>query len=156
MKNRFSLILAVVTGLFLTFTLGFFLGGLGRGGDVHISRLPSVTTAPAAPSQPAAPPETNAAASSAETANAAAQSQGPIPEGTASPVETIFPVDINTAAAEQLQELPGIGPVLAQRIVDYREANGPFAALAELTNVEGIGQKRLSEILDLITLSQED
>lgn len=61
-------------------------------------------------------------------------------------------LNINTATAQQLDELPGIGPVIAQRIVDYRQENGPFTALADLGNVEGIGPERLMDILEWITL----
>jgi len=60
-------------------------------------------------------------------------------------------VNINTATAEQLQTLPGIGPALAERILSYRAENGPFATVAELTNVEGIGNKRLEDLLGYIT-----
>ena len=61
-------------------------------------------------------------------------------------------IDINTATAEQLQTLPGIGPVLAQRIIGYRAENGPFRTAGDLMNVEGIGTGTLEEILDLITV----
>ena len=61
-------------------------------------------------------------------------------------------VNINTATLDQLQTLPGIGPVLAQRIIDYRQAHGKFQHLEELTNVSGIGQKRLDAILDYATV----
>ncbi|GIV05508.1 MAG: hypothetical protein KatS3mg016_1083 [Fimbriimonadales bacterium] len=54
-----------------------------------------------------------------------------------------FPLDLNTATAEQLEAIPGIGPVLAQRIVDYRRTNGRFQSVDELLEVQGIGQKRL-------------
>ena len=60
-------------------------------------------------------------------------------------------VNINTATLDQLQTLPGIGPVLAQRIIDYREANGPFKNPADLAQVEDIGKKRLEAILDYNT-----
>lgn len=63
-----------------------------------------------------------------------------------------FPLDINTADADQLQSLPGIGPVLAKRIVAYREENGPFAQIQDLMYVEGIGQTRMEQILDYITI----
>ena len=61
-------------------------------------------------------------------------------------------VNINTADLAQLQTLPGIGPVLAQRILDYRQENGPFSTLSELTNVSGIGEKTLEGILDHATI----
>lgn len=59
-------------------------------------------------------------------------------------------LDINTATVHQLQELPGIGKTLAERIVKYRENNGLFQSTEELTNVEGIGEKKLQEIETLI------
>lgn len=61
-------------------------------------------------------------------------------------------LDINTATAAELATLPGIGQVLGQRIVDYRQENGPFTDVGQLTNVEDIGDKRLEDILDLITV----
>ena len=61
------------------------------------------------------------------------------------------PVNINTATYEQLQSLPGIGPIYAQRIIDYREENGPFESVGALCHVEGIGEKRLEDLWDLVT-----
>lgn len=55
-------------------------------------------------------------------------------------------LDINECSELQLMELPGIGEVLAQRIIDYREVNGPYSAVEDLMNVEGIGQKKLEAI----------
>lgn len=60
-------------------------------------------------------------------------------------------VNINTADVQLLSSLPGIGAVLAQRIVDYRSENGPFTSVDELKNVEGIGDGKLEAILDYVT-----
>ena len=64
-------------------------------------------------------------------------------------------IDINAAGAQDLQRLPGIGPVLAQRIVDWREENGDFMIVEDLLAVEGIGAAKLDEIRDLITIQEE-
>lgn len=58
------------------------------------------------------------------------------------------PVDLNTASLEELQTLRGIGPALAQRIIDYREENGPFRSVEDLMNVKGIGQATLEKFRD--------
>ena len=63
-----------------------------------------------------------------------------------------FPININTATVQELQALPGIGATYAQRIVDYRKANGPFTSPAQLLNVKGIGEARLTSIWDYITI----
>jgi len=51
-----------------------------------------------------------------------------------------------------LDALPGIGPTLAARIVEYRQANGPFKSIEEVKNVSGIGEKRFADIKDFITV----
>ncbi len=66
--------------------------------------------------------------------------------------EPAGPININTATAEELESLPGIGPVIAQRIVEYREANGPFQTVSQLTMVSGIGISTLEELMELITV----
>jgi competence protein ComEA len=62
------------------------------------------------------------------------------------------PVNINTADQAELESLPGIGPVLAQRIIAYREANGLFTTIEEIIEVDGIGQSTYELIKDLITV----
>jgi competence protein ComEA len=61
-------------------------------------------------------------------------------------------VDINTANKERLETLPGIGPVLADRIIAYRQANGPFLTLDDLLAVKGIGEATLEKLSPWITL----
>lgn len=64
------------------------------------------------------------------------------------------PLDINRAAREELMKLPGIGPVLAERIVAYREQNGPFSDISEIKEVSGIGEKRFERIKPWILAGQ--
>ena len=64
-------------------------------------------------------------------------------------------VDINTASAVELTTLPGVGPAIAQRIIEYREKNGSFQRTVELMNVKGIGEKTFDRLKDLITVSMD-
>jgi competence protein ComEA len=61
-------------------------------------------------------------------------------------------MDINTAADFELETLPGIGPTIAQRIIEYREENGPFLSIEDIVNVPGIGPVTFERIKDLITV----
>ena len=61
-------------------------------------------------------------------------------------------ININTATSQELQTLRGIGPALAQRIVEYRQTSGGFSTVNDLTNVKGIGPKTLEKIRDSITV----
>jgi competence protein ComEA len=76
---------------------------------------------------------------SAERASAGARSDGLI--------------NINTATAAQLEELPGIGEVLAKRIIDYRTQNGFFSDISQLGNVSGIGSAKYADLKDKISVS---
>lgn len=61
-------------------------------------------------------------------------------------------VNINTADIERLKTLKGIGPALAQRIIDYREQHGAFKSIDEIKNVSGIGQKKFDALKDKVTI----
>ena len=63
-----------------------------------------------------------------------------------------LPININTATATQLQELPGVGPSTATKIVAYREANGPFGKIEDIMDVPTIGEAKFEGIKDLITV----
>jgi competence protein ComEA len=62
------------------------------------------------------------------------------------------PIDLNTATAEQLDSLPGIGPSIAAAIIEHRDRNGPFTSVDELLDVPGIGDAKLAEVRDLVTV----
>ena len=62
----------------------------------------------------------------------------------------VGPVHLNTATAEQLDELPGVGPVTAQKIVDYREQHGAFSSVDDLDAIPGIGPARLEQLRELV------
>ncbi len=64
-------------------------------------------------------------------------------------------IDINSASVTELQTLPQIGAVVAQRIVDYREKNGKFSKIEDIMKVKGIGEKTFLKIKPLITVGQE-
>lgn len=122
MKKQLSSVLLLVTAVFLALLIGFFLGRNTCRPEVSVSIVRNAETAPTTPLS--APAEQT---------------------------EPVFPIDINTADRYQLALLPGIGEVLADRILAYRDAHGRFPCVEELLNVEGIGTKKLEEILDLIT-----
>ena len=118
-----SIVIIVLTLVICGFSCGFFLGrNVGRS-PISVSAVPT------------AAPGSNQSTGTEPTAPTA-----------------LSPIDINTATAEEFATLSGIGQTLAQRIVDYRNANGPFQSLADLLNVEGIGEKKLESILDYITI----
>lgn len=123
MKKQPLSLLLVITILFCVFTLGFFLGRNQNHETVRISVLPSEA-------RHDLPPET--------AVTEPAQS------------DIAFPININSAGIEELTAIPGIGPTLARRILDFRTRNGSFETPEELLNVEGIGSGKLEAILDYI------
>ena len=61
------------------------------------------------------------------------------------------PITLSSATVEELDELPGVGPITAQKIVDYRAEHGPFASVDDLDAVPGIGPTRIEQLRDLVT-----
>ena len=68
----------------------------------------------------------------------------------------VSPIDLNSATAEELTVLPGIGPALAERIVEYRREHGEFETVEELIHVSGIGEAKLTELKDRVTVNGGD
>ncbi len=80
-------------------------------------------------------------------APAAASAQGGTPGGAAGPAG---PISLNSATAAQLDTLPGVGPVLAQHILDYRSQHGGFTSIDDLRHVTGIGARRFADLRPLV------
>ena len=120
MKKSTAIIPLIITALFVSFTLGLYVGRNFNRSEIQTSRfwmnepklsdmLPPVST------------------------------------------HSHFPVNINTADFDELRTIPGIGEVLAQRILNYRESNGLFRHAEDLLEVDGMGPQTFENILDYIT-----
>ena len=122
------------------------LGMADRLEDADQVLVPERRLAQATPSStPRAP--TAPAQGGGEATNASAEPTSP-----AAPTDATGPIDINSADAEELDALPGVGPAIAQRIIDYRDTNGPFQTLEQLADVRGISDEMVEELRPLITL----
>ena len=162
MKNKTLAALAALVLLFSGFTGGFFFGRNTRVSAIQTTKtlyetvppetvvvlrevlvtLPPETTSP--PSETTVPPSKFSPSTSSN----------PSRETEKKPAEpkVTFPVNINTASRRELEALPGIGEVLAQRILDYRKANGSFQSVDELVKVKGIGEKTLEKLRPYATV----
>jgi competence protein ComEA len=93
-----------------------------------------------------------AAITGASSTPAIARQEGKAPAKSSKPAASTQVVNVNTASAADFEALPGIGPKLAARIVDYRQKNGPFKKIEELMNVQGLGEKNFLKLKPQLTL----
>ena len=135
MKKCGTWILVIVTAVFAGFLAGLLVGRSINADAVQIQYMSS--TASTEQVQEYTAVNTDAAV---ETA----------PVTTTAPLVT--KINFNTASLEELDTLPGIGPAIAQRIIDYRTEHGGYKSIYDIANVSGIGAKKLSAILDYITV----
>ena len=117
----------IFTLMFAAFTMGFMVGRHSYRTAITVNVPLTLLT------EPTRTPETEPAATVAE-------------------MRVTFPININRADKDTLMELPGIGEVMAERIIAYRNKHGSFTHVNELRHVEGMGITKLNEIWNLITI----
>ena len=125
------------------------------GGALAKAELQAINlAAPLTDGQQVVVPEKGAAGAVAAAAPAAPAAPGGASGAGAGGAATVpgAPVNLNTATLDQLDALPGVGPSTAQKIIDYRTANGGFKSVDDLNNVSGIGDVRFEALKDLVTV----
>lgn len=128
MKKSAIFVLLSITLIFTAFVAGLYIGRHDQQPSVQVDSIITPTATPAATTAP--------------------QSSAPHPSSAA----VQGAININTATLQELDTLPGIGPSLAQAILDYRAEYGPFTTPEDLLQVSGIGEKKLEAILEFITV----
>jgi len=125
---------------------------LSEGEMVYVYRLPDQTETGTTPA-PAEPSFRTTSSKSTSSSAAKTPKPAPTPKPTPTPKPEPHNIDINTATAEELELLPKIGPVIAQRIIDYRNNNNGFDSIEEIKSVNGIGDAIFAQIKDFIIVS---
>ncbi len=149
MKKSIIAVLITITLVFVAFVGGFYIGRNYNLGNTQISGLLPESTAASTTAKP------TSSTTPATTTSTVPGTTGTAPTTTTTPPPTVSTepglINVNTATLEQLDTLPGIGPVIAQAIIDYRTEYGNFELPEDLLHVPGIGPKKLEAIIDLIT-----
>ena len=149
MKNKgISWLIYCIMAVLCAFSLGWVLGS----GGTHETVTVQVSSQPQETKETPASQETQTPEAPEEIQEEAPpEQQTPL----SAPTEEA-PLNLNTATQAELELLPGIGPVLAQAILDYRDSFGGFSAKEQLKEVSGIGEKRYAAVEALITVEVED
>ncbi|MDR1299003.1 MAG: helix-hairpin-helix domain-containing protein [Oscillospiraceae bacterium] len=147
--RRAELAVIIITVAFVFFAGGFFVGRLGAPGGITPAPVPDAA-ADAPPGGETAPAHTPDAPPPSASPSDAPPPAEPPPADLEH--DSQGRVNINTASAQTLQELRGIGPAISERIVAYRDKNGPFASIEDILNVAGIGDAKFSDIKEDVTV----
>ena len=155
MKNKgISWLIYCIMAVLCAFSLGWVLGsgGTHETVTVQVSSQPQETQESPATQETQTPEAPEEIQEEAPPELEEAEQQTP---QLSAPTEEA-PLNLNTATQAELELLPGIGPVLAQAILDYRDSFGGFSAKEQLKEVSGIGEKRYAAVEALITVEVED